>query len=115
MSHDDAHFPPGTRRLLDPHSGVIIGQDAVVLVPAPSLDVNDPLNWSKWRKTVSMTCLQLYLTASFLAVGALYAVYDPLSAQTGLTFAQINEGVGYTYLFFGIGELSQAHAVIVCD
>ncbi len=46
-----------------------------------------------------------YISASFLAVGALYAIFEPLVEQTGLSYAQLNEGTGYTYLFFGIGPL----------
>ncbi|XEV01303.1 hypothetical protein FSHL1_006590 [Fusarium sambucinum] len=51
-------FPPGTSRLLS-HS-------EIVLVPTPSQDPNDPLNWSKLRKAWNFT-LVLAVTVAFFS------------------------------------------------
>ncbi|KAF4472501.1 major facilitator superfamily transporter, partial [Fusarium agapanthi] len=40
-------FPPGTSRLLS--------RSEIILVPTPSQDPNDPLNWSKRRKAWNFT------------------------------------------------------------
>lgn len=32
-------------------------QSDIVLIPTPSADVNDPLNWSPWRKRQHLICL----------------------------------------------------------
>jgi hypothetical protein len=34
----------------------------IVLVPTPSQDLNDPLNWSKARKVLAIVCTSLYVT-----------------------------------------------------
>ncbi|KAH0020599.1 hypothetical protein KCU80_g16579, partial [Aureobasidium melanogenum] len=36
------------------------GQRDIVLVPTPSQDPDDPLNWSPRRKTLSMVCMGIY-------------------------------------------------------
>ncbi len=60
-THEEEDFVPGTIRLLDPNNldVVQVGQDAVVLLPHPSSDINDPLNWGTWRKRLSLFCLLL--------------------------------------------------------
>ncbi|PNP53882.1 hypothetical protein THARTR1_05699 [Trichoderma harzianum] len=32
-------------------------QTDIILIPTPSTDVNDPLNWSPWRKRQHLICL----------------------------------------------------------
>lgn len=55
---------PGTIYLVD-SEGVLRakhasgGQQDVVLVPAPSDDPNDPLNWSSSRKNLSTACISM--------------------------------------------------------
>jgi hypothetical protein len=45
----DPAWPPGTVRL----ELLKTGYDAkIILLPRPTLDPNDPLNWPKWRKYV---------------------------------------------------------------
>ncbi|EHK98148.1 putative Uncharacterized MFS-type transporter [Glarea lozoyensis 74030] len=87
--HLDESAIPGTVHLVD-LEGVIKGKHAatsqlkdVVLVPAPSSDPDDPLNWSpkrKWLSTVSQS---------------VYTLMD-----TGLTLADLNAGTGYMFLLF---------------
>jgi hypothetical protein len=55
---------PGTIHLLDldhnmqtKHSG----NGEIVLVPTPSADPEDPLNWSPRRKLLSTICVNLYV------------------------------------------------------
>ncbi|KAL6922626.1 hypothetical protein FSST1_006652 [Fusarium sambucinum] len=69
-------FPPGTSRLLskyhlNPHNINISdqwspGHSEIVLVPTPSQDPNDPLNWSKLRKAWNFT-LVLAVTVAFFS------------------------------------------------
>lgn len=45
----DPAWPPGTVRL----ELLKTGHNAeIILLPRPTLDPNDPLNWPKWRKYV---------------------------------------------------------------
>lgn len=55
-------FIPGTLHLVDLDGTVRTAhakgkQDDVVLVPTPSKDPNDPLNWSPRRKMLFVFCL----------------------------------------------------------
>ena len=59
---DEDHFVPGTVHLVD-LEGIMNTKHAsgsqtdIVLVPAPSADPDDPLNWSANRKLLSTSCV----------------------------------------------------------
>jgi hypothetical protein len=59
---DEGTFVPGTVHLVD-LEGTIQAKHAtgderdIVLVPAPSADPEDPLNWSPRRKLLSTACM----------------------------------------------------------
>lgn len=53
---------PGTIRLVDLHHNDLETAHAannsdIILIPVPSKDPNDPLNWSLWRKRHHLICL----------------------------------------------------------
>lgn len=63
-SHDDMNAIPGTVHLVDiehtlhtRHAGR--GTSDIVLVPTPSNDPDDPLNWSPRRKLIATICSNL--------------------------------------------------------
>lgn len=62
VTMDDDHLVPGTVHLVD-LEGVLNAKHAsgaqndIVLVPSPSGDPNDPLNWSARRKLLSTACV----------------------------------------------------------
>ena len=67
MSSQD--LVPGTVHLVDLH-GVLDSKHApgfvnndIVLVPSPSSDPNDPLNWSRNRKWLATASVCLYVIA----------------------------------------------------
>ncbi|KAF5671980.1 transporter HOL1 [Fusarium circinatum] len=102
-------FVPGTVLLVD-LDGTLETRHAqahrdIVLVPTPSDDPDDPLNWSRWRKTLLMTTLCVYCLAVGIASAAIYSVLVPISAATGLTVGDLNSGTGYMFLTFGWGCL----------
>ena len=37
------------------------GDSDIVLIPEPSNDPDDPLNWAPWRKTLSTICVSVYV------------------------------------------------------
>ncbi|CCD44829.1 similar to MFS transporter [Botrytis cinerea T4] len=77
----------------------------VVLVPSPSSDPDDPLNWTPKRKMLSTACMSMYTLMVGIASAAVYSVLEPISEDTGLTVDQLNAGTGYMFLFFGWGTL----------
>ncbi|KAG0648241.1 putative MFS-type transporter [Hyphodiscus hymeniophilus] len=108
--HLDESVIPGTVHLVD-LEGTIRAKHAsgaqlsdVVLVPAPSSDPDDPLNWSPRRKWLSTASQSMYTLMVGIASAAIYSVLEPISEDTGLTLADLNAGTGYMFLFFGIGS-----------
>lgn len=118
----DAHSPrdevdvehvPGTVHLVDLEgtmrgahaSGA--GQRDVVLVPSPSADPDDPLNWAPRRKWTSTAANGVYNLTIGIASAAVYSVLEPISRDTGLTVAQLNAGTGYMFLMFVSGQRTE--------
>ena len=114
MTHDSS--VPGTIHLVD-KEGILRAKYAsgsrkdVVLVPEPSDDPEDPLNWSAKRKLLSTSCVSmcasqlllhrlLMLLASYtftlgVAGSAIYSILEPIEKDTGLTLNDLNSGTGY--------------------
>ena len=108
--HSEDIAVPGTVHLVD-LEGTIAAKHAkgdrqdIVLVPTPSADPDDPLNWSPRRKALSTTCMCVYTLMVGIASAAIYSVLEPISEATGLTLGDLNAGTGYMFLFFGWGCL----------
>ncbi len=110
LQHDHGHLDenaiPGTIHLVDlegtihaKHAGSAALHD-VVLVPAPSSDPDDPLNWSPARKRLATASQSMYTLMVGIASAAIYSVLEPISEDTGLTLGDLNAGTGYMFLFF---------------
>ncbi|KAK8858396.1 hypothetical protein IAR55_002623 [Kwoniella newhampshirensis] len=100
---DNSLDVPGTARIYQEQGEDV--QNAVTLIPTPSSDPTDPLNWSKGRKYLMLSCVMLYTITATILSSDLYSVFDPLSASTGLSLDQLNVGTGYLYLFIGLSTL----------
>ncbi|KAH7126064.1 major facilitator superfamily domain-containing protein [Dactylonectria macrodidyma] len=81
------------------------GNRDIVLIPTPSDDPDDPLNWSHRRKTLLLSCLCVYCLAIGIASAAIYSVLVPISIATDLTVGDLNAGTGYMFLTLGWGCL----------
>ena len=112
----DDSLVPGTIHLVDKER-ILRAKHAsgdrkdVLLVPAPSDDPDDPLNWSAKRKLLSTACISmcvsqlslhhlLMLLASYtftlgVAGSAIYSILEPIEKDTGLTLNDLNAGTGY--------------------
>ena len=98
--HHEGYQPiPGTVHLVDLEGTMrakhaCSGQKDIVLVPAPSNDPDDPLNWSPRRKALSTTCMCVYTLMVGIASAAIYSILVPISEDTGLTLGDLNSGTG---------------------
>ncbi|KAK5712154.1 hypothetical protein LTR17_018109 [Elasticomyces elasticus] len=105
----DESIVPGTVHMVDldhnlqaKHSKA--HQD-IVLVPTPSDDPNDPLNWSPRRKNMALVCMCVYVWFTGIANSVVYSVLVPLSEALDLTVGDLNAGTGYLFLMAGWGLL----------
>ncbi|KAL4963617.1 major facilitator superfamily domain-containing protein [Aspergillus stella-maris] len=99
---------PGTVRLIDSSGHAPVKHDAkqdIVLIPQPSSDPNDPLNWSWRRKTHNRVWQVLWTFIGVAITCALAPVYPDIQEDTGIPLANITTGVGLMYLFLGWGNL----------
>lgn len=93
----DIHRTPGTIKLTSATS--------IIAVPTPSRDPDDPLNWSRRRKLLSMACMSLFTLASGIASASIYSILVPISQDSDLSLDTLNQGTGYMFLFLGLGCL----------
>ncbi|RSL87237.1 hypothetical protein CDV31_016287 [Fusarium ambrosium] len=102
-------FVPGTVQLVDLEGrcGVAHAEDQrdVVLIPAPSNNPDDPLNWSPARKRVFLACICIYCCGIGIPSAAIYSILVPISADSGLTMDALVAGTGYMFLTLGWGCL----------
>ncbi|WRT67561.1 uncharacterized protein IL334_004533 [Kwoniella shivajii] len=94
---------PGTARIYQEEGETV--QNAVTLIPTPSKNPDDPLNWTRKRKYLMLSCVVFYTITATILSSDLYSVFDPLSDSTGLSLDQLNVGTGYLYLFIGVSTL----------
>ncbi|KAI1336065.1 major facilitator superfamily transporter [Xylariaceae sp. FL0016] len=114
MSHGatieiDEDLPPGTTRLIDVDGNIVAKHAAgseqkdILLVPRPSEDPEDPLNWSPKRKMLHTSCIVIYTIMIALPSSAVYSIVTPIRESTGLSLEDINNGTGIMFLFYGWG------------
>ncbi|KAJ4256877.1 hypothetical protein NW762_008973 [Fusarium torreyae] len=88
-------FPPGTSRLLS-HS-------EVVLVPTPSQDPDDPLNWSKPRKAWNFVLVLAATVAFFTAIVMQMVLWQQMIVDMDVTYDELNYGVAFNAAGLSLG------------
>lgn len=100
---------PGNTNLVDLDGHIAgrhsSGNSKIVLVPTPSDDPDDPLNWTPKRKWLSVFCTVVYTFGVGVPSAAIYSVLTNIAEETDITLSQLNAGTGYMFLFFGLGCL----------
>jgi len=115
MSHSEA---PGTVRLFT-ETGERL-QTEIQLVPSPSSDPEDPLNWTPFRKSLSLFCVllcvetlpdrdRMLISSYTFSMSILATNLGPLlveySGSTGLSIDQLVAGMGYSYWSIGFSSV----------
>ena len=108
--HSGNSLPPGTVHLVDLEQRLeakhASGREKdILLVPAPSTDPDDPLNWSPRRKLLSTITLNTYAAVIAMGTAVTYAIIVPMSKATELSVNDLNTGTGYLFLLGGWGSL----------
>lgn len=96
-------LPPGTVHLVDvdgrnphgeKHAGGAKEPRDILLVPRPSDDPEDPLNWSFRRKLMATSCVVVYTIMLAIPSSAVYSIVTPIRQATGLSLDNLNNGTG---------------------
>ncbi|KAK4682680.1 hypothetical protein QC764_0021690 [Podospora pseudoanserina] len=99
---------PGTVHLVDVSGAAPAGakmRDGIQLVPRPSDDPEDPLNWSRGRKMLALAMVVVYTFGTGLPMTLQYSILADITADTGISTATLVEGTGYAFLLLGFGCL----------
>lgn len=95
----DESLVPGTVHLVDLEHTMATrhakDHQDIVLVPTPSADPEDPLNWNPKRKYLALACALLYTWFNGIALSVVYSVLVPLSEALSVSEANLNAGTGY--------------------
>ena len=98
---------PGTVHLVDRVGTLNVKHDGkgghkdVVLLPQPTKEHHDPLNWSRVRKLLNANVLLLAVFMGDIMVTLLSAALLVIREDTGISVADLNQGIGVMFLFFG--------------
>ncbi|KAF7551559.1 hypothetical protein G7046_g7686 [Stylonectria norvegica] len=100
---------PGTVQLVDTEHTLNVEhgkeQGDIVLVPQPSNHPDDPLRWTKWRKTQNVFWVMTWCFLAAAMISGLSPAYVLIEADTGISVADLSTGNGLMYLFLGWGTL----------
>ncbi|KAH6661539.1 major facilitator superfamily protein, partial [Plectosphaerella plurivora] len=96
---------PGTVHLVDV-SGRSTGRHApksehIILVPQPSDDPEDPLNWSENRKLLNLCMAFVYTLGIGIPTTLHSSIYADIVADTGISMSVFVQSAAIMYLFMG--------------
>lgn len=104
--YPDEDNVPGTVRLVDianqhPSAHHSTSQSDILQVPSPNADPNDPLNWSYPRKLLAVSMAYSHAFGTGIATSLQNSVLADITAHTGVLTANLVQGIGVMFLFFG--------------
>ncbi|KAM7186173.1 Major facilitator superfamily domain containing protein [Naviculisporaceae sp. PSN 640] len=98
---------PGTIHLVDvgEQKASAKSRDGIELIPRPSDDPEDPLNWTPARKRLSALMGVVYVFGTGFPSTLQYSVLADITRDTGISTADLVQGTGVLFLFLGWGCL----------
>ncbi|KAI7764237.1 hypothetical protein LZL87_012646 [Fusarium oxysporum] len=84
--------------------GVELSRSEIILVPTPSQDPNDPLNWSKRRKAWNFTLVLAVTVAFFSAIVMQMVLWQQMIIDMHVTYDQLNYGVAFNSAGLALGS-----------
>jgi len=89
---------------IDTHQLKDLKNTDIALIPQPSDDVNDPLNWPKWKKSIAFLCVCFYaFLGSWIMGGVTLGIPGIITEfDVGLNDA-VNGLISWVVLTLGVG------------
>ena len=76
----------------------------IVLIPQPSDDINDPLNWPSWKKTLAFAPIVIFTALGTWVIGGLGTALVLLMIEFGEDLNSTATGlISWSVLAFGAG------------
>ena len=98
----DPAWPPGTVRL----ELLKTGRDAqIILLPRPTLDPNDPLNWPRWRKYLNFGLACFYALMVFAQFDASSPTWGPMGTELNFSTSTLTDTWAIGCATLAIGAL----------
>ncbi|PGH29973.1 hypothetical protein GX50_07273 [[Emmonsia] crescens] len=99
---------PGTLHIVDLEGTMNVkhqkgGKSDIILVPQPSNDPNDPLNWSKLRKEYHFWLLWIWGFLAAVCVNWVGPVWTQLTIDLKTTYFELSIASAFCFLFLGLG------------
>ncbi|KAF6803184.1 major facilitator superfamily transporter [Colletotrichum musicola] len=88
LSAHGGYMPPGTVYLTTHETATETSR--FVLSPVPSIDPNEPLNWSKWRKYLNYSLAMAVTVSAFTNLSIQTVFWQQMTADLGVTVEQLS-------------------------
>ncbi|GAA5859785.1 hypothetical protein JCM8547_007027 [Rhodosporidiobolus lusitaniae] len=110
IHHTESDMEKGGNLLLQvdnaSQSGLKLAKDGkTILVPQPSDDPRDPLNWPEWKKHTILLIVAFAAAVGDLQSGSGIPLLASQGAEWGLSPARVNEAGNLNVLFLGVAGL----------
>ncbi|BGP44243.1 hypothetical protein JCM10450v2_000054 [Rhodotorula kratochvilovae] len=79
--------------------------DDIILAPQPTMDVNDPYNWSDWRKHRTLFATVTYIFTCGFCCSTVFSGFAQIQQERNISYNTLTQGTGYLYGFYGWGGL----------
>ncbi|KAH9228316.1 hypothetical protein K456DRAFT_1753753 [Colletotrichum gloeosporioides 23] len=80
-------------------------ESVLVLIPEPTADPNDPLNWTLARKSVNTLFVLAVTVAVFAAMTMQMVFWQQMTVELGMTYNELNAGVSFNVVGLALGCL----------